>query len=135
MFTKFIIYFHLLKATDCFFEATAVVSIIFLLAIGVLYLVARWGGFYADGTNETIRNRFGKILKWLWAIVIISFILAVFLPNPKTILSYYALRQVDHYNIETPDSNLSSEEILGMIDKTLTRVENIIDKKAGSADK
>lgn len=91
---------YALPLVDTLIAVLSVVSMLAMTTLIILYL------------EDEFREAMGiKIVKVIWAVFIISTLLAIFIPNKETLIAMYVANQV------TPDNLSHAQEIITTIIK------------------
>jgi hypothetical protein len=107
-----------------------------LIAIALINQVSRLSGGqeYSD-EDKIILTKIGKILR-KGAIVLIALIItSVVMPKGQEVIPYLALRQIDKYNEEHPNSTFNPNNAMQLVDRTVFRLESIFINMTSNAER
>jgi len=133
MYFNILIWMHVLKGMQTFLAVALAGSIIWFLIRLVLYLMVSGDSCetedWDEGFKKNIAGKRGlrRLITHGISVVLLIVILCFNL-TPQKLLALYALKSVDNYNVSNTESMFEPEKILSVIDKTLEKVDGLLDK-------
>ena len=128
MYSKLIIYYWLSDRMPILFGILAGLLGTMMVTLWILYLSGKLNGWYHEERGREFAEKIKKPMYIISTIFIFFLVIAVMIPNPKTIIGYFALKQVDNYNIETIDSQLKTTSVISNVDDVLKIIDYGIQK-------
>lgn len=77
--------------------------------------------------SEKFRKKINSLMKKTLVPITIFFLLIIFFPTKKEYIMFYSAKTLDIYNAEQPKSNLTPEQMLNLIDKSVEKIRILLD--------
>ena len=132
MLANFAVLYILLGKLDILFTVSSIiliVSALVLLAVTIYNSIESKNACYGDTTNGINKRYFEMLIKptkIVCVLALVSFLILVFIPSKTDAVLYASMKTVDEYSIEHPESMLNADSILGVVDKTFKKLDDLV---------